>query len=327
MNIFSNLSKLLFGRSDDAPEIIDGKIVLLEPPHEDAFAQERPPIERGDSCPLYDKEDDCPTIGAEHWKKGRTPKRENFFLYLEAAGRQKRTIQEYTYELKWWDRTASDCKRTVNTITAKAIEAAVATLDPKTRSRKLAAMKSYARWLLREGHPRLRMETEKLLPPKLPRGLPRDLGAAKFLEMRERARTLITEQHRAGIWIGLMIMGGLRISEIETAQALEAGARVRGKGAKERIVPLPQWVLLGMREQQRSGRGGWAKPRGIIGVELGKLGIRKPHTLRHTYAMELLRRGRKIEEIQALLGHDNIATTNIYARLQCPDGIVDDLDG
>ena len=222
---------------------------------------------------------------------------------------------------------ASDCKRTVNTLTDSAIERALATLDARTRSRKLAALKSYARWLLREGHPRLRMETEKLLPPKLPRGLPRDLGAAKFLETRERARTLIDEQQRAGIWIGLMIMGGLRISEIETAQAQEKGARVRGKGAKERFVPLPQWVLLGMREQQRTGRGGWAKSRGIIGVELGKLGIRKPHTLRHTYAMELLRRGRKIEEIQALLGHDNIATTNIYARLQCPDGIVDDLDG
>ena len=171
MNIFNNLSKLLFGHSDHAPEIIDGKIVSSEVIHAAPFAQERPPIERGESCPLYDKEASCQTNGAEQGKKGRTPKRENFFIYLEAAGRQKRTIQEYTYELKWWDRVASDCKRTVNTLTASAIEKALATLDARTRSRKLAALKSYSRWLLREGHPRLRMETEKLLQPKLPRGI------------------------------------------------------------------------------------------------------------------------------------------------------------
>lgn len=180
MNIFKNISKALFGQQDAGPEIVDGKIIADEPHNQDLHAVTEADGDGNESPSTYDKAHVCPTTRPENGRYGRPQKKENFFTYLEAAGRQKRTLQEYRYELRWWERVASDNKRTLNTISAKAIEAAVASLDPRTRSRKLAALKSYARWLLREGHPRLRMETEKLLPPKLPRGLPRDLGAAKF---------------------------------------------------------------------------------------------------------------------------------------------------
>lgn len=175
--------------------------------------------------------------------------------------------------MRWWERVASDNKRTLNTISAKAIEAAVASLDPKTRSRKLAALKSYARWLLREGHPRLRMETEKLLPPKLPRGLPRDLGAAKFLEMRERVRRRSTSSSGPNL-TRLMVMGGCD-PEIETAQAQEKRG-CGAKGQKNALCRCRSGSCSGCANSSAAG-GGWAKPRGVIGVELVKLHPQAAH--------------------------------------------------
>jgi len=61
-------------------------------------------------------------------------------------------------------------------------------------------------------------------------------------------------------------------------------------------------------------------------ASLARLGVRNPHSLRHTYASELLRRGRTLEEIQYFLGHANIATTNIYARLRTPPDVLASLE-
>ncbi|MBF0101656.1 MAG: tyrosine-type recombinase/integrase [Desulfobacterales bacterium] len=74
-------------------------------------------------------------------------------------------------------------------------------------------------------------------------------------------------------------------------------------------------------------KGGWAQNRKIIWAKLAQENITHPHNLRHTYASECLRRGKNIMEVKELLGHENIATTNIYTKLSIPDDVATLLDG
>jgi len=256
-------------------------------------------------------------------KKGRPPGWERFKNYLEAAKKAPRTIKEYHYELTWWEAEAKRQGKGIYTLKARNIERAVAKLQPATAKRKLAALKMYAKFLLREGWPALFEELEKCVRPKTPETLPKDLGPEEFLKLREKARALVAEGDRRGIWLGLMLLCGLRISEIATCRpAGREHIKVTGKGGKERLVPCPGWLIEALKRHRKEGRGGWAKHRAIIWAALARSGIRNPHALRHTYASELLRRGRSIEEIQYLLGHANIATTNIYARVRTPPDVL-----
>ncbi len=322
MEIFNFLTKALFGRTTSGPEIKDGKIIdkpiLATKPAvcapESVLDEHRAKPEAEDALELNFRA-----------KSGPVPGPGGLWIWLETAGRARRTIQEYKYEFNWWEKKSGG---NIYGLKFDKIEILVSRLDASTRARKIAFLKTYAKWLLRSDKPKLYLECAKLTPPRLPHGLPRDLGEKEFIRLRSLARELCDKKQREGVWIALMLLGGLRISEIQTAQPYEKGIKVVGKGSKERFVPVPQWILCAMRNIPRTGHGkGWAVCRQIIGGELmRKIELRKPHRLRHTYAMQLLRRGRKIEEIQPLLGHSNIATTNIYARLKCPEGIVEDIE-
>jgi site-specific recombinase XerD len=206
------------------------------------------------------------------------------------------------------------------------MEAILKGKDPSTTRRKIAFLRTLSKWYLREGYPRLHEETWKITLPRLPKRLPKDLGAEEFEKLREKAKKLISEKDRAGLWIALKLMCGLRISEIQTAKAKGEFIQVSGKGRKERLVPAPSWILAGMKKIHQSGKDGWRQDRFLIWYHLSKMGLRNPHSLRHTCASQLMRKGLKIEEIKEFLGHENIATTNIYARAVVPDRAVKLLD-
>lgn len=146
-----------------------------------------------------------------------------------------------------------------------------------------------------------------------------------------------------------MALCGLRVSElcklrVEHLDLADRSLLVfQGKGKKDRYLPIPSSLAAELRAWVGDRRDGpvFGSPRGghyttravqkMIERARERAGISKrctPHTLRHTYATSLLRSGANILEIKALMGHANIATTEIYTHLDTDQyrGAVDRLD-
>jgi site-specific recombinase XerD len=265
--------------------------------------------------PRLDSEDEAEIIEIT---PGRLPSIDKFWNFLAVSNKSKRTIQEYGYELKWWTEQAQSLKKTPYTLKLADMESLLTGIHPSTTRRKFAFLRVLAKWYLREGKNRLYLETTKFISPKIPELLPGDRGEKRFVKMRELSKELCVKGDRVGVWCGLMLMCGLRISEIKTAKIKdEKFIEVLGKGNKGRMIPAPVWLLEAMAKIPRERRGGWAKSRKTIHPYIKKLGY-KPHSLRHTYASELKRRGKNIEDIKILLGHANITTTSVYAKVDVP---------
>lgn len=240
---------------------------------------------------------------------------EPYLIYLAATGKAERTRQEYRWELLWWNKQIS-----IATITLQDMERIIHNIHPSTARRKIAAIRSYAKWELREGSGKLHAEVSQVILPKTPTRIPKDRGTEEFMDFSKCAVDLVRAGDRRGVWIGLMGCCGLRISEIQTAEPAPGKTiKVIGKGNKERLIPAPAWLIeaLGYETYKK----GWKKGRQLIWSELKTMGIRKPHSLRHTFASELRRKGYPLEEIKVLLGHSKLDTTMIYANVALPNDI------
>ena len=259
-------------------------------------------------------------------KNGRLPSIKKYWNFLIASGKSKTTIQEYRYDYKWWNIKAQSISKTAYSLNIVDIENFLKGMNPSTVRRKIAFLKSLAKWYLREGKAKLWEEVCKIVPPKIPEKLPGDYGAKEFETIRRLSKELVKEIKQEGIWMGLMLMSGLRISEIKTAKIKDDKyVLVLGKGNKERLIPTPHWLIEAMKKMPGENTGGWKKSRARIYAKVKSRGY-KPHCLRHTYASELIRRGKRIEEIKVLLGHKDISTTTIYAKVDIPDDAANLLD-
>ncbi|MBU1059071.1 MAG: tyrosine-type recombinase/integrase [Proteobacteria bacterium] len=240
---------------------------------------------------------------------------EPYLIYLSATGKAERTIQEYRWDLLWWNK-----QNTLSTITLQNMEGILHKVHPSTARRKIAAIRSFAKWQLREGSGRLHAEVSQVILPKTPSRIPKDRGTDEFMDLSRCAVDLVRAGDRRGVWIGLMGCCGLRISEIQTATPAPGKTiRVIGKGDKERLIPAPAWLIESL--SYDTYRKPWKKGRQLIWSELRKMEIRKPHSLRHTFASELRRKGYPLEEIKVLLGHSKLDTTMIYANVALPNDI------
>lgn len=215
-------------------------------------------------------------------------------------------------------------------------------LSPRSVARMLHAIRGLYRFAVREGLiPDDPMENLKA--PKSFKALPRYLTPAQVesllgapdtttpLGIRDRA--ILEVFYASGLRISELL--GLRLSDVD----LDVGIlRCLGKGRKERIVPLGrvagQWVSRYLSEvrgrQVRSGpattlflssRGSRLSRMGLWGIvrrHAVAAGVERtltPHVLRHSFATHLLERGADLRSLQAMLGHSDISTTQIYTHV------------
>jgi integrase/recombinase XerD len=213
---------------------------------------------------------------------------------------------------------------------------------PATLQRKIACLRSFYRHLRREqmlDHD----PTAELRPPRSPARLPKVLTRDEVNRLLEQPRGASSAALRDRALLETMYACGLRASEAITLELseldLEAGIlRARGKGSKERIVPIGSKAIVTLHAYLDQGRprlvGVRDEPRVFVnlrGQGLSRQGLYKivqghaasaglddrmsPHTLRHTFATHLLAGGCDLRSLQEMLGHADIGTTQIYTHL------------
>jgi len=228
-------------------------------------------------------------------------------------------------------------------------------LDGRSVGRKLSAIRHLYRHLLLDGNidkdPTLNIDLPKQWKV-LPKALSRDevgalLSKAKLAETQPRSKTaggqaLALRDHAM---LELLYAGGVRVSEVADARLedlkLEMGyILVRGKGDKERMVPLGVPAQQALQQYLKKGREAIAKKKsspllflGVGGRRLtrqriwqlvGKAGIASglasgryasPHMLRHSCATHMVENGADLRTVQTILGHADISTTQIYTHV------------
>jgi integrase/recombinase XerD len=218
-------------------------------------------------------------------------------------------------------------------------------LTPRTLARRISAMRQFYKFLLTEGM-RRDEPTAELDTPRLGRPLPKILSETEVRALIDAARNWPGDEGtRLGCMLELLYATGLRISELVTLP-LAAARRdprflvISGKGGKERIVPLSEpsrralGTYLECRERFLSGSrpSRWLFPsrgrtghltRQRCGQLLKELAVAagldpqrlSPHVLRHAFASHLLDHGADLRSVQQMLGHADIATTQIYTHV------------
>jgi integrase/recombinase XerC len=209
-------------------------------------------------------------------------------------------------------------------------------LKSRSISRKLSCLRSFFRFLNREGF--LKNDpTQAVSSPKLERYLPIFLTedeVTKLIESPEakelsglRDRAILETFYSTGIRISELV--GLNLENIDFFGAV---VKVSGKGKKERMVPIGDKALRAIRDyiEQRKQQaqavflnknGRRITDRGVrlvLDKYIQRTALREnisPHSLRHSFATHLLNRGADLRSVQELLGHANLSTTQIYTHL------------
>jgi len=266
------------------------------------------------------------------------------FLALLATGRAPKTVDAYRRDLKalaaWLDGpvaqvTTEQLERYLAELRAKG-------LSPATIARRVAAIRSFFRHqtLLgtRSGNPAAELEL-----PRRRRTLPRTLSPAEAERLVEAASGTSPRALRDRALVELLYGAGLRVSE---AVGLDKGSvdldsrlvRCIGKGSKERVVPIGRQAVTALRRYLSRGRpyldkrhrpelflnakGGGLTRAGVFLILrrlAGTAGLEPervhPHLLRHSFATHLLEGGADLRSVQEMLGHADLATTELYTHV------------
>jgi integrase/recombinase XerC len=267
---------------------------------------------------------------------------DNFLRYLEVQkGASQHTLRAYRKDLEEFSAFAGKSPEEIELIDVRGFVARQIKdgLNKATAGRRLASTRSFLRFLLREGY--IKSNPAKLVStPKAQRPLPQFLTVDEVFSLVEKPGNIGFIHARDRAILELLYSSGLRVSEIaglavEDINTKEGLVKVKGKGKKERIVPvgskavdaiksyLVEKILLKKKDRAMflNRRGIKLSERGVrrIVVKYAKMaginGRIGPHTLRHTFASHLLQSGADLRVIQELLGHSSLSTTQKYTHL------------
>lgn len=217
-------------------------------------------------------------------------------------------------------------------------------VQARSRSRKLSCLRGLYRWMLldkRIAHdPTIHIETPagwKVLPKSLSEEEVAQMVASPAVPAEENRLSRGARALRDRAMLELLYGGGVRVSElvglaVEDVALSQGQMLVRGKGDKERMVPLGQPAVRALTEYLEQGRPALlrnARPHEVFLSERGRPLSRQtvwvlvkqknhrasPHMLRHSCATHMVEHGADLRTVQTLLGHADIATTQIYTHL------------
>jgi integrase/recombinase XerD len=276
----------------------------------------------------------------------------DFLAYLELErGLSRNTLSSYRSDLLQFGAFLAergvapedaDPAAVSDFLTALASGQAGVPLASASIQRKAAAVRAFYKHLRREGvldsDP-----TAGVSSPKRGQKLPQVLGRSEVRRLLEQARGTEPIELRDRAILELMYACGLRVSEAVDLDVrrvdLEARALIaRGKGSKERVVPIGSEAVRAVQSYLARGRphlvGARIEPRLFVNYRGGALtrqglykiiakhakaagleGRMSPHTLRHTFATHLLEGGCDLRSVQEMLGHSDVTTTQLYTHL------------
>ncbi|MGB6191725.1 MAG: site-specific tyrosine recombinase [Terracidiphilus sp.] len=280
---------------------------------------------------------------------------QSYQVYLRVEkGLRPLTCEAYDGDLKTFSEFLEKRHGTLLNATQQDVSAFLENLranavESRSAARKLSCLRGFYKWLLLDR--RIHHDpTVNIESPKAWKVLPKSLAEPEVSEMLERANMAAAHpKARATAFrdraiLELLYAGGLRVSELTALStgdlSLDAGrVQVRGKGDKERIVPLGDPAVKALESYLREGRPHLARIGtrkstrhdaarlflSLRGAPLTRQWIwhlvkavnpsASPHRLRHSCATHMVEHGADLRSVQTLLGHADIATTQVYTHL------------
>lgn len=269
---------------------------------------------------------------------------DKFINYLKVEkNSSKHTIINYSVDLRAFAGFLGDKDLTTVdhfTLRKYLAEMRARNFSKRTVARKLASLRTFFKFLYREGHLKTN-PISAILTPKLDKKLPVFLDVEKMAKLIQSPPTDTTAGLRDRAIMETLYSSGLRVSELvgldeDDIDFISGVMKVLGKGSKERLVPIGDIAMKAIRTYM--ARRNKEKVRDKDAVFLNKSGRRltdrgvrrvidkyikvcsivehvSPHSLRHSFATHLLDRGADLRSVQELLGHMNLSTTQIYTHV------------
>jgi integrase/recombinase XerD len=264
--------------------------------------------------------------------------------YLQVEkGLARHTLESYRRDLARLDRWASKAGKPITELTRPDLRKWIASLSreglaPTSVARAVSAARGFFKFLMLDGHIKYH-PAEDLDTPQKFSYLPKFLTEEEIDRLFAMPDVSTEEGIRDRAMLELMYAAGLRVSELVTLKQTEVDVHsgvvnCHGKGSKERRVPVGKSAIHWL-QQYTSVKAGYGKSpypnlflhRGkpltrhlawtMIKTYAEKIGLQhvSPHTLRHSFATHLLQHGADSRSVQALLGHSDISTTQIYTHI------------
>jgi integrase/recombinase XerD len=277
----------------------------------------------------------------------RSPRRDlvrEFLTYIQVEkGLSANTLQSYARDLANLNEWAEKNRKPIEGLERKDLREWIARMSrdglaPSSVARAVSALRGFYRFLMLDGHIK-RHPAEDLSTPQRLSHLPQFLSEEEMKRLLESPDVKTNEGIRDRAMFELMYATGLRVSELCALQLNDVDFHTglvtcSGKGSKQRRVPIGKSAIQWLQQYQgvRKQLGSETKPQlflhrgrpmtrqsawSIVKTHAERAGVPdiSPHTLRHSFATHLMQHGADSRSVQALLGHADISTTQIYTHI------------